>query len=181
MYPHSTSNCTRSRRRSSCNRGQTPYGLGTINDVIVAEPVEVGESAEQISDRDDVLTLHLLLPLDRIDPLFGRPSPEGTLAFCHLTQERTAAHTCGVGLDAGIVERIVQRLHQPVERLSEIHRSTVTVITICLGITCHMSSSTGGEAAGAIVSVEINRPCPRAIVSLLRFCLLRSPLGTCAR
>jgi hypothetical protein len=57
-----------------------------INNVVLAEPVEIRESAEQISNRNDMLVLYLFLTLDGLDPLIGCPSPEGSPAFCHLAK-----------------------------------------------------------------------------------------------
>ena len=57
-----------------------------VNDVVALETVEVGKVTEQISDSDDVLTLHPS-SFNGIDPLLGGPSPERTPALSHLTQE----------------------------------------------------------------------------------------------
>jgi len=148
-----------------------------VNDVVALEPMKVGKISEQISDGDDVLTLHPS-SFNGIDPLLGGPSPERTPALSRLTQEEQQHILAMVGLDARVVERIVQRLHQPVERRTEVHRSPVPVKAIRLRIACQQILFAHGERGTAVVSVKTDRPGPGSVVCLLRPLLLWSPLST---
>ena len=114
-----------------------------------------------------------------LDPLIGRPSPEGPPAFCHLAKKEQEYILAEEGSDARVVERIVQRLHQPIKCLSEVHRSTVTIEAVGFGIARQHILFDRSEGAGAVIAIQINRPNPRPVIGLLRFLLLRSPL--CAR
>jgi hypothetical protein len=73
--------------------------------VVALEPVEVGESAHQISYRHDMLTFRSPA-VDRIDPLFSSPTPESPLALCRLTKKEQQYILAVLGDDAGIVQGI---------------------------------------------------------------------------
>lgn len=81
-----------------------------------------------------MLVLHPLLTLNGLDPLIGCPSPESPLAFCDLAKKEQEHILAKKGSDPRVVECIVQRLHQPIKCLSEVHRATVTIEAVSFGI-----------------------------------------------
>ena len=111
-----------------------------------------------------------------IDPLVRSPSPERPLPFRHLAQKEEQYILTVAGLDAGIVQRIVQGLYQSVERWTKVHRSPVPIEAIRLCIASQHVFFNNGERAGPVISIQLQRPCPRAVVCLLGRCLLRPPL-----
>jgi len=61
--------------------------------------------------------------------------------------------------------------------MSEVHRAGVTVKAIGFGIARQHICFNCREAAGAIVTIEIDRPDPRPVIGLFWFLLLRTPLS----
>src|SRR5580698_708585 len=98
-----------------------------------------------------MLVLHLLLTLDGLDPLIGCPCPKSPPAFRDLAKKEQEHILAKKGSDARIVECIVQRLHQPIKCLSEVHRATVTIEAVSFDIARQHILFCRSEGAGAVI------------------------------
>src|SRR5258708_37207076 len=79
-------------------------------------------------------------------------------------------------LDAGVVESIVQRLNEVIEHNSKIHRPAIAVKPIRPCIPGEHLCFERRQTRGAVISLNIQRPRPSAIISLLRQLSARTPL-----
>ena len=118
-----------------------------------------------------------LLAVDQLYPLIRSPPPEGPFAFCHLAKKKQEHVLPEVGPYPGIVECIVQGLHQPIKGPTKVHRSTVAIETVGFGITRQHVFFGRGQSTGAVIAIQTYRPDPRSIIGLLWLLLFRSPLS----
>src|SRR5216683_8298858 len=104
---------------------------------------------------------------DRLDPLFRRPSPEGTVAFCHLSKEKEQDVPAQLCFDAGVVEDIVQRTDQAIERRTKVHRATIAIKSVRLRIACQHVLLDSCKRGRSVVLVRVERPDPWTVIGLL--------------
>src|SRR5579872_1254522 len=105
--------------------------------------------------------------LNRINPLLSSPSPKRPIALGHLAQKEEQDILSPICDNSRVVEDFVEGPNKPVESRPEVHRAAIAIELVGFRIARKHVCFNSRQMRRAVVSLQVDRPCPLPIVCFL--------------